>query len=62
MLRQVEFTTHEPYINDDGIYIPMYPETPKGTDTPYQLVMTREMFVEAYDRYINSGRPKQKGK
>ena len=42
---------YTPYVNNDGIYVP----TAYGDQVYYQRVMTREMLVEAYNKWIKSG-------
>lgn len=55
-----EWIKQEPYVDDDGIYIPLHPYIQAGGMSPYQLVMTRDMFIEAYNKYIkNEGSEKQ---
>ena len=47
-----EWIKQEPYVDDDGIYMPLHPYVQAGDSSCYQLVMTREMFIEAYNKYI----------
>lgn len=42
----------EPYVNDDGIWMPLQPYVPEGCVSEYKLVMSKEMFVEAYNKWI----------
>lgn len=42
----------EPYIDDDGIYIPMEEYVPEGCISAYKCIMTKEMFIEAYNKWI----------
>ena len=43
----------KPYVDDSGIYMPLEPYVQEGCAiSTYQLVMTKEMFQEAYKRYI----------
>jgi hypothetical protein len=46
-VKEKEYT---PYVDDDGIYVP----TAYGDQVYYQRVMTREMFVEAYKKWIKN--------
>lgn len=41
-----------PYVDDDGIYMPLEEYALEGTASCYKLVMSKEMFVEAYNKYI----------
>lgn len=43
----------KPFVDDSGIYMPLEPYVREGCEiSTYQLVMTKEMFQEAYKRYI----------
>jgi hypothetical protein len=46
------YIRQEPYVNDYGIYVPLHEYVPEGTASIYQCVMTKEMFVEAYEKWI----------
>ena len=41
---------YTPYIDDDGIYMP----NAYNENVYYQLVMTKELFVEAYNKWIKN--------
>lgn len=41
-----------PFVDDDGIYIPLEEYAPDGCASNYKCVMTKEMFVEAYNKWI----------
>lgn len=41
-----------PFVDDDGIYIPLEEYAPEGCASNYKCVMTKEMFVEAYNKWI----------
>ena len=45
------YVKQEPYVGENGIYIPAQPYVPEGTGS-YKMVISREMFVEAYNKYI----------
>ena len=49
---------YAPYVNDYGIYAPVV----YGDRAYYQCVMTKEMFVEAYNKWIKSGKHVNYGK
>ena len=51
-MNEKKWVKHDPIVDDDGIYIPDYRYTLEGKVPTYQLVMTREMFREAYRKYI----------
>lgn len=42
----------EPYIGEDGIYVPRHEYVYEGTATEYALFMTKEIFQEAFKEYI----------
>lgn len=41
-----------PYIDDNGIWMPIGDYAPQGVSN-HRLVMPKEMFVEAYNKWIN---------
>ena len=41
-----------PYVGEDGIYVPVHEYVPEGCESNYTRVMTKEMFVEAYNKWI----------
>lgn len=46
------YIRQKPYVSNDGIYVPVHEYVPEGTESMYTCVMTREMFVEAYEKWI----------
>lgn len=40
-----------PYITEDGIYMPTQEYAPEGIGI-HKLVLTKELFVEAYNKWI----------
>ena len=48
------YVKQEPYVGEDGIYIPLQPYAPVGCSSAYECVMTKEMFVEAYNKWIKN--------
>ena len=42
----------EPYIDDRGIWVPVKEYAHEALCTAYRCVMTKEMFVEAYNKWI----------
>lgn len=51
------YVIQEPYVNEEGIYVPVYSYIQEGCASVYRCVMTKDMFVEAYNKYI---KPKNK--
>ena len=47
-----KYIKQEPYVNDTGIYMPINEYTQEGSCSAYRCVMTKEMFVEAYNKWI----------
>lgn len=42
----------EPRIDDEGIWMPQNEFVPEGLETNYRLIITKEVFVEAYNKWI----------
>lgn len=47
-----KYIKQEPYIDNDGIWVPCEPYVPEGCASDYRLVMSKEIFVEAYNKWI----------
>lgn len=41
-----------PYVGDDGIYVPVNEQVKIGTTSVYRKLIPREVFVEAYNKFI----------
>lgn len=48
------YTKQKPYIDDYGIYVPEQEYVPQGTHGSYKCIMTKELFIEAYNRWIKN--------
>lgn len=48
------YVRQEPYVNDYGIYVPEKEYVPEGCVSVYQCIMTKEMFIEAYNKWIKN--------
>lgn len=46
------YTQHFPYVGDDAIYVPVNPVTKNGTMSAYKPLITKELFIEAYNKWI----------
>lgn len=46
------YTENLPYVGDDAIYVPAQPITPNGTASCYKALITKELFVEAHNKWI----------
>jgi hypothetical protein len=42
----------EPYVGDEGIWMPCATYVQEGCACSYKMVMSKEMFVEAYNKWI----------
>ena len=42
----------EPYVDDDGIYMPVHEYFYEGVPTEYKMLMPKELFQEAFKEYI----------
>lgn len=49
---QSKYVKQEPYIGEDGIYFPCKEYVYEGCASTYRCVLTKEMFVEAYNKWI----------
>ena len=47
-----KYIKQEPYIDNDGVWEPCEPYVPEGCASKYRLVMSKDMFVEAYNKWI----------
>lgn len=54
-LAQPRYIKQEPYVDDHGIYVPVNDYVVEGCSSVYKCIMTKEMFVEAYNKYIKVG-------
>jgi hypothetical protein len=52
MLDESVYIKQEPYINDEGIWVPYEEYVPEGCAANYKLLMSRELFIEAYNKWI----------
>lgn len=50
-IKEPVYVKQEPYVSENGIYMPEQPYALEGTGS-YRMVISREMFVEAYNKYI----------
>ena len=46
------YTQHFPYVGDDAIYVPVESVTRSDLMTAYKALITKELFVEAYNKWI----------
>ena len=43
-----------PFVDDDGIYVPLEQYVPEGCVSNYKCLITKELFVEAYNKWIKN--------
>lgn len=51
-LRREVYVKQYPYVNDTGIYVPCEEYVQEGSVSNYKLLISKEMFVEAYNKWI----------
>lgn len=47
-----EYVQNTPYIDDDGIWVPYYSHTLKGISSAYNMVISKDLFIKAYNKWI----------
>mgnify|MGYP003504768289 CR=1 FL=1 len=47
-----EYVKQNPYIDDTGIYVPLQEYIPRNFGSCYRLLISKEMFIEAYNKWI----------
>lgn len=52
MKESTEYIIQHPYVGEDGIYTPCEQYVPKGCISTYSCILTKEMFIEAYNKWI----------
>ena len=50
--KNTKYIQQLPYVGDDGIYVPLEAYVSEGCECSYECVMTKEIFVEAYNKWI----------
>lgn len=50
--KQEVYVKQYPYVGDTGIYIPCEEYVQEGFESNYKLLISKEMFVEAYNKWI----------
>lgn len=51
------YIRQKPYVDEYGIYVPEKEYVPEGTESFYRCIMTKEMFIEAYNKWIKKYNP-----
>ena len=55
------YIKQKPYVSESGIYEPCESYVPEGCVSHYKCIMTKEMFVEAYKKFIDKPKRLYKG-
>ena len=50
--KQEVYVKQHPYVSDTGIYTPCEEYVQEGFESNYKLLISKEMFVEAYNKWI----------
>lgn len=53
--KQEVYVKQYPYVDDAGIYIPCEEYVQEGFGSNYKLLISKELFVEAYNKWIKGG-------
>ena len=48
------YTKNSAYINDTGIWVPCHEYSLKGTSSHYKMLISKDLFIEAYNKWIRS--------
>lgn len=51
-ISEPKFIKQEPYVGEDGIYVPLEDYVYEGTGSYYKMILSKEIFVEAYNKWI----------
>ena len=46
------YVKQHPYVGDDGIYMPVQEYVPNDCCSEYRMILSKEMFIEAYNKWI----------
>ena len=55
MNTETRYVKQHPYVDDNGIYVPIHEYCTESFASVYRCIMTKEMFVEAYNKWIKDG-------
>lgn len=53
----VQYFKQEPYVGSDGFYVPEKLYVQDGEPCAYKCIITKKMFIEAYNRWIRRYNP-----
>jgi hypothetical protein len=43
-----------PFVDDNGIYVPLTEYVPEGCASNYKCIITKELFMEAYNKWVKN--------
>lgn len=46
------YVKQKPFVDNEGIYVPINEYVHEGSVSNYRCLITKEMFVEAYNKWI----------
>lgn len=55
-LKRPKYIRQTSYVDDKGIWQPYEEFVPEGYSSDYRLVMSKETFIEAYNRWIKGNK------
>lgn len=51
---KIEYVKQLPYVGEDGIYVPVEEYAQEGCSSFYRCLITKDLFVEAYEKWIKN--------
>ena len=56
-----KYIKQEPYVGEDAIYVPTVPYVAEGEFGIYKTLITKDLFVEAYNKWIKNATAQPSG-
>lgn len=53
-LEPKRYIKQEPFVDDRGIHVPVNEYVHEGCQSQYRCILTKEMFVQAYNKWIKT--------
>lgn len=53
-IKHATYVKQEAYVNDEGIWIPTEEYVLEGYTSTYRCIITKDLFVEAYEKWIKN--------
>lgn len=54
VIKKNTLVQQKPYVGEDGIYFPTEEFVPEGYASTYRCLITKELFVEAFNKWIKN--------